>query len=196
MKIECVLKRDKGTRVELDGLEYHFEVLDDGAHVAEVEDKAHIDRLLGIPEGYKVYHGKLAPKGKPVRVAEAPSVRKPAEKKPSGILNGSSQHQAQYEIGGTTYALGDVVRLAFEKSGLSEDEWNELDEDDVAAKLDIVLDELAEAAEVAPQHQPENAPAGDPPDDRAELAKQYEAKFGKAPHHKSTVETIRAKLAE
>jgi hypothetical protein len=192
MKIESVLKRDKGTRVDLGGLQYHFEPLEDGAHVAEVTEPAHVDRLLSIPEGYKVYHGKLTPKGEPVKLEELPPPVH-AGKKPSGILNGSSQHQAQYEIGGQTYALGDVVRIAFEKSGLSEDEWNALDEDDVAAKLDIVLDDLAEAAEKAAQNP---GAAATEADERAALVKLYEAKFGTKPHHKTGVETIRAKLAE
>ena len=68
MKIQCVLLRDGGTKTDLDGLLYHFEPLADGAHVAEIEIEAHIDRFLAIPEGYKIYHGKLAPKGKPQKL--------------------------------------------------------------------------------------------------------------------------------
>lgn len=188
MKIECILKRTGGTRAELQGIEYHFEPLDDGSHVAEVTNNNHVDSFLAVPEAYRVYHGQLSPKGKPTEVSAAPVFSAGAAKKPSGILNGSSQHQAQYEIGGTTYALGDIVRAAFAKSGLTEDEWNELDEDDVAAKLDIVLDDMAEAAET-----PKPATEAD---ERAALTKLYQAKFGKAPHHKTSTEAIRAKLAE
>ena len=48
MKIECILKREGGSVVDLGGVEYHFEPLADGAHVADVENEAHIDRFLSI----------------------------------------------------------------------------------------------------------------------------------------------------
>lgn len=187
MKLECILKRKEGTRVELGGLEYHFEPLADGAHVAEVADNAHMDRLLAVPEAYKVYHGKLSPKGKPTEVGSAAQSPQASEARPMVGLIGSNQHQSQYEIGGMTYSLGDIVRKAFEKSGLTSDEWNELNEDDRNAKLDIVLDDLADAAEA---HSPE------PETVRESLVEAYKAKFGKAPHHKTSNEAIAAKLAE
>jgi hypothetical protein len=55
VKIECILKRPGGTKAEIGGTEYHFEPQADGAHVAEVKDDAHIQRFLGIPEGYRIY---------------------------------------------------------------------------------------------------------------------------------------------
>lgn len=55
MKIECILKRQGGTRAEIGGIEYHFAPQADGAHVADVKDKAHIARFLSMPEGYAVY---------------------------------------------------------------------------------------------------------------------------------------------
>ncbi len=33
MQIECILKRQDGTKAEIGGTEYHFEPLDDGAQV-------------------------------------------------------------------------------------------------------------------------------------------------------------------
>ena len=54
MNIECKLKRQGGTKVELGGKEYHFEPRADGRHVAFVEDEAHRDRLLSISEAYRV----------------------------------------------------------------------------------------------------------------------------------------------
>lgn len=186
MKIECVLKRDKGTKAEVGGILYHFEPLEDGAHVADITDEAHIDRFLSIADGYKVYHGKLAPTGEPVAVAVVQVQSTPEAKKPSGLLNGSSQHQPQYEIGGETYVLIDIIRKAFDASGLTEDDWNELDEDEVAAKLDIVLDDLAEAAEKEPVAA----------DEHAALVEAYKVKFGKAPHYKASIDTLKAKLAE
>lgn len=55
MKIECILKREGGTKAEIGGVEYHFKPDGNGAHVADVKDKAHIARFLSMPEGYAVY---------------------------------------------------------------------------------------------------------------------------------------------
>jgi len=52
MKIECTIKRLGGSRVELGGRTYHFAPANpadqDGPHIAEVTDEAHIKRLLSI----------------------------------------------------------------------------------------------------------------------------------------------------
>jgi hypothetical protein len=194
MKIQNILQRDGGTKVELGGIEYHFEPLNDGCHVAEVEDKAHVDRFLAIPEAYKLYHGELTPKGIPEKIAptivQAGDNRLGIATSSTSYLLGSDVHEASYEIGGKMYQLGDVVAKAHTDSGLSVDEWNALEPEDRHAKIDIALDALAEAAEV-PEKQPE---AG--ADDRAALVEQYKAKFGSAPHHKASIATIKAKLAE
>ncbi len=55
MKIECILKRQGGTVVDLDGKTYHFTPQADGAHVAEVADDEHIDKLLAVSEAYQQY---------------------------------------------------------------------------------------------------------------------------------------------
>lgn len=55
MKIECILKRPGGTRADIGGIEYHFAPQADGAHVAEVADKAHVQRFLGIADAYRIY---------------------------------------------------------------------------------------------------------------------------------------------
>lgn len=158
MKIECVLRREGGTKAEIDGLEYHFEVLADGAHVAEVENDTHADRFLAIPEAYKVYRGKDKPKGEPREVsAPAPQVEAPAPEASTLPLEGSDEHPPQFEINGTVYTQREIVEKAFAASGLSSDEWNELGQDERAAKMDIVLDDLAEAAEG--NEQPEAKPA-------------------------------------
>jgi hypothetical protein len=65
MKIQCILKREGGTHIELRGTHYHFAPQADGRHVAEVTDEAHISRLLSIPEAYRV-------------VADTPAAPKPA----------------------------------------------------------------------------------------------------------------------
>ena len=211
MKIECKLIRDGGTRADIDGVEYHFEPLADGKHVAEVVNEVHIDRFLAIPDAYRVYHGDLEPKGKPAAVAASAGLAPaPAKKAREGsFLYGSNNHQPQYEIGGQIYALGDVVRKAFEASGLTEDDWNELPEDEREAKIDIALDDLADAAEAAAKAAASTpaadagaegkgegegeAPAANP--ERDALVAAYKEKFGKAPHYRASVETIKAALA-
>lgn len=183
MKIECILKRHGGTRVELGSMEYHFEPLDDGAHVAEVDDEAHVDRFLSIGEAYKLYRGELSPQGKAQTAADK-GVAQQLQAPSAGLLAGSSAHPSHFEVNGKTYSQGEIVRMTFDPSGLTEDEWNALDEEDRAAKIDITLDDLAEAAPEA---------AGD---DREALVAQYIAKFKKAPHPSAKIETIKAKLAE
>jgi len=189
MKIECKIIRDGGSKVDIGGIEYHFEPLDDGAHVAEVANPDHADRFLGIADGYKLYRGELSPKGEPrtltmavvndsadVRLSESVNAR---------VLHGSNVHQATYEIGGQTYQLGDIVSKAFQASGLTAEEWNALEADDREAKIDIALDDIADSAEKTPAA-----------DDRAALAEAYKAKFGSAPHYRLSIDKIKAALAE
>lgn len=52
MKIECLLIRPGGSKIDLDGKTYHFKPQADGSHVADVTDKDHARRLLGITEGF------------------------------------------------------------------------------------------------------------------------------------------------
>ena len=179
MKIECILKRDGGTRTDIGGVAYHFAPLADGAHVAEVAQTDHIDRFLSIPEGYRVYHGQAEPKAPPEPITRPATVQQAEQPKPSAMLSGSEQHPPEFTIAGKVYTQLDVVQMAFAASGLTSDEWNDLGDDERAAKIDIALDDLSETA-----------------DDRAELVAQYEAKFGKKPHGKASIDTIKAKLAE
>lgn len=149
MKIECILKREGGSVVDLGGIEYHFEPVADGAHVAEVEDKAHIDRFLSISEGYKLYHGKEEPKGAPKQIGELEPVNVPAPAgtKPVGALAGSDELPPQFEINGKTITQLEAVQAAFEASGMTSDEWNELDGSERTAKIEIALDAMEEADE-------------------------------------------------
>lgn len=54
MLIECILKRDGGSKVDLGGITYHFAPDSEGRHVAMVADPDHIGRLLSITEGYRI----------------------------------------------------------------------------------------------------------------------------------------------
>ena len=53
MKIESIIRRAAGTTVILGTQTYAFKAGEDGRHVCEVEDEAHIDRLLSIKEGFR-----------------------------------------------------------------------------------------------------------------------------------------------
>ena len=72
MKIECILNREGGTLAEIDGVEYHFAPQADGPHVAEIEEAAHIERFLAMPEGYRIFREQEAakPERKPRKKAE------------------------------------------------------------------------------------------------------------------------------
>lgn len=148
MKIECILKREGGSVVDLGGIEYHFEPLADGAHVADVADETHIDRFLSISEGYKVYHGKDKPKGEPKQIGEnTPAPAPVTASKTTAPLAGSDELPPQFEINGKTITQLEAVQKAFEASGMTSDEWNELGQEERTAKIEIALDELAEAVE-------------------------------------------------
>lgn len=69
MNIECKLKRDGGSKIDLGGIEYHFAPVADGAHVADVEEDEHIARFLAIPEGYRIYKDQPAAPKKESQVA-------------------------------------------------------------------------------------------------------------------------------
>ena len=54
MLIECILKRDGGSKVDLGDNTYHFAPDSEGRHVAMVADPDHIGRFLSISEGYRI----------------------------------------------------------------------------------------------------------------------------------------------
>lgn len=108
MQIECILKREGGTKTAIGEIEYHFAPQADGAHVADVENEDHQDRFLAISEGYRLYRP------------------------------------------GKTKAVETVI------------------EDEVLAT--------------------------EQEEERASLVAQYEAKFGKKPHYKASIEKIREAL--
>lgn len=57
MLIECIIQRAGGTEVVFGSgrkaVNYHFKPDDEGRHVCDVEDEAHIERFLSITEGYE-----------------------------------------------------------------------------------------------------------------------------------------------
>lgn len=79
MKIECKLKREGGSVIELGGVEYHFKPQADGAHVDDVAYEEHIERFLSIPEAYCIYKPGTAVKEAP---AAAPVAKETSEPQP------------------------------------------------------------------------------------------------------------------
>ena len=149
MKIQCILNREGGTVVDIGGIEYHFEPVADGAHVAEVSEEAHIDRFLSISDAYNVYHGDETPTGEPKVIGESTPAPAPQSEdiKDRAPLAGSEQLPPQFEIGDRVVTQLEAVKIAFEASGLTSDEWNDLGDDERAAKIEIALDEMADEAD-------------------------------------------------
>lgn len=171
MKVQCTLgKKEVGHW--MGGTRYVFKPQADGALVADIENEDHVDSFLKI-DGFKLYRGEKA----------APAAPKaPASKDVPPALFGSSVHPTSFEINGNTLSLGDVVRSAHAASGLSIEDWNALSEDDRHNRIDAELDRLAGGQSDE--------------EDIAALNEAYKAKFGRAPHHTWSADTIKAKLAE
>lgn len=71
MLIKCKQLREGGTEIDLGGTIYHFAPNKDGDHVCDVTDKADIERLLAITEGFEKTAGKSAKGAGDAAVAEA-----------------------------------------------------------------------------------------------------------------------------
>lgn len=95
MKIECILKRQGGSFVELGDQTYHFKPQADGAHVADVSDEEHADKLLSITEAYREYEGQAqAEAGEEVATPAATRSRKKA------TAAAVEEHPVSNELGG------------------------------------------------------------------------------------------------
>ena len=58
MLIECKIRRDGGSIIDLFDKSYHFQPVASGEHVCDVAEDAAVDRFLEIPEGYCLFRGK------------------------------------------------------------------------------------------------------------------------------------------
>lgn len=67
--------------------------------------------------------------------------------KPQTALLGSNTHDSTYEIGGETVPLGDLVAAAYEKSGLSVEDWNSQDGETLDSLIEAELQERLAAVE-------------------------------------------------
>ena len=209
MKIESLIKRKNGTKVQLDApkREYHFAPESgnfNDPHVCEVEEESHARILLRISGGYRLAEGE---KSLPDEDINPPR------------LKGSAVHDARYTIkGGDTVELEDLVNMAFEDSGLDEDDWNELADQQRYEYIDTTLRELQEgfnetnddgkpgdyentgnndegnAGDDENQQQDEPKAEEKPKDGdlppRKELVAAFKEKFGRNPSNKLSVEDL------
>lgn len=135
-KIECLIRRAGGSKVTLQApeREYHFapsiDNLDDPRHVADVSVAHHAKQLLRIKEGYQLAEGEA-----PADDGDDPILER--------VLKGSAVHNASYTIqGGDSIDLQDLVNMAFDDSGLDEDAWNGLSDQERYEFINTTLGEL------------------------------------------------------
>lgn len=57
MRIRCIIRRAAGSSQTLDGITYHWNDAND--HVCEVENVAHAQRLLDVPESWREEPGAV-----------------------------------------------------------------------------------------------------------------------------------------
>lgn len=210
MKIESLIKRKNGTIVELDEHRYHFKPsATDPRHLADVSVKAHISRLLAIPEGFQVADEEVPadPAGQPGPV--------------TGTLAGVQDADGSVR---TLYQLDEIelraIAIEMEIEGARElpvaeliaaIQAEEVEIDGIDTSAPVKTEQQGDEQPVKTDEQPastaqaEEKPADKPAetggaaadgDERPALAEQYKAKFGKAPHHKLSSERIKQILEE
>ena len=213
MKIESLIKRKGGSVVEMDAPSrtYHFAPVSgkhEDPHVAEVEEQSHIRSLLRIREGFRVLEGE-AQQDDPVHDDDLQLV-------------GSNIHAASYKIkGGDTISLDELVSMAFQDSGLDQDQWNNASDEERYGFIDATLLELqlgeGEPEPVKQQEEPGVEPAATqqteeqaPPPaqepaaeqlelgsmSRADLSDLYQKRFGRKPSTRMTIADIANALSE
>ena len=213
MKIESLIKRKGGSVVEMDAPSrtYHFAPVSgkhEDPHVADVEEQSHIRSLLRIREGFRVLEGE-AQQDDPVHDDDLQLV-------------GSNIHAASYKIkGGETISLDELVSMAFQDSGLDQDQWNNASDEERYGFIDATLLELqlgeVEPEPVKQQEDPDVEPAATqqteeqaPPPaqepateqqelgsmSRADLSDLYQKRFGRKPSTRMTIADIANALSE
>lgn len=66
----------------------------------------------------------------------------PIDPSKKDCLFGSSKQPATWNVDGKIVQLGDIVAQAHQESGLSVDEWNKLPQDELEAKIQVVVDKV------------------------------------------------------
>lgn len=224
MKIECILRRTPPTTVILGATAYQFKPDEHGRHVCDVEDNAHLARLLSITEAYRLPNDEPIPQALIPAIVEqslptAAPILAPVDE---SIIKGSAVHPATFDLGGPEPAsIDDVVFHALTLSGLTTPEWNSLPDEDRHNFIDLALDDLDErdlpedgpapvpvipeakpTPETAPVSVAGNSSGAGPNSDQADtdaelegLRADYFTKFGKKPHYKFGAEKLRTLIA-
>lgn len=138
MKIESLIKRSGGTFVDMEAptKQYHFKPTEeDDRHIANVDVEHHAKTLLRIKEGY--------------RAVDSEDDELENDPVPDRQLNGSVVHNASYTIkGGDTILLADLIDMAFDDSGLTEQEWNALGDEERYEYINTTLNELVDGEHI------------------------------------------------
>lgn len=198
--IESKIKREGGTEIPFGNVVYKFLPYTDGAHVCEVGNPEHADRLLAITEGYCLYRGTGTLVGQlsasaPALVArrvEPAAAPVPAPATAPEILLGGD-YPATITIHGVDYQLGTIVAQAQAKSGMPSTMWNEVPQDVRDGFIEAELNALEDAGPAAAPEQPAAAPALSA--DRDALVAQYTEVFGKKPHYNLGVAKLQEMIA-
>jgi len=85
-------------------------------------------------------------KTKALEAAEAVLAKAPATEDDVMLL-GSSEQVSEVDVHGETVTLGEIVQLAFEDSGLTKAEWNDLDDQDREGRLQDVIEMMLDLGE-------------------------------------------------
>lgn len=136
MIIQCILKREGGTLVQMEQHTYHFKPTPrDPRHLAEVLIQAHAERFLSISEGYRMADGT------------SPAQAEEELVNLEGKLTLSTAHASQFELkDGSMISLFELTEHAFRESAMTLQEWNNQDDEDLYEALDNALAELNEEA--------------------------------------------------
>ena len=115
-------RRKEPVDIELFGLTVEFRPNEVGHMVSVVTHEAAVGRLLSIAEAYRAYGSDT------VAAPLVPTIQ-PSAADPSPGLLGSSLLPSEIELADDRFVtLGDVVRAAFERTGLTLEGWNNLPE--------------------------------------------------------------------
>lgn len=148
MKIECILRRDPPAVVTLGSTAYQFKPDEQGRHVCEVEDTAHLARLLSISEAYRLPDDEPVPMELIPAIVEqtlptAAAILAPVDE---NVIKTSTVHPATFDLGGEEpVTLEDVAAHALDLSTLTTAEWNGLPDEDRHNFIDLALEDLDES---------------------------------------------------
>ncbi|QRE00595.1 hypothetical protein [Pseudomonas phage Itty13] len=208
MKIESIIRRKNGTRVELDDQVYHFKPTpEDERHLAEVSIRAHIQRFLSIPEGFQpaeIDETQASPAPAPVQQPPAPPVQASPLNTDQPVLGTLAGVQNKDGSVSTLPQLPREQLLVLARDmeiegaeDLSDEELvKAIEADPVELVDDADADSEADTGNGDETKGDDKAAEQPAPLDREALVEQYKARFKKAPHHKLTAERIKQILDE